>query len=94
MLTIDIEFLGLDEGARLLIRRALADLPVGDALEVRGTAAEWDLHLRAWCRQQGHTVETRVLPDGGRQAIVSRGPWAEGRWRDAMSTGQSQLAVG
>ena len=90
--TIDIESLGLDEGGLLLVRRALADLSAGERLTVRGRAPEWDLHLTAWCRQQGHDVETRVLENGGVEAVVTRGPWAEGRWRDALASGHSRLA--
>ncbi len=92
--TIDTEALGLDEGALLLVRRALAQVPVGGQLHARGRAPSWELHLTAWCRQQGHTVETRALADGTCEAIITRGPWAEGRWRDALATGQSQLATG
>lgn len=92
--TIDIESLGLDEGALLLIRRALAELPVGGTLQVRGSAPQWDLHLAAWCRHQGHEVQIRDPGDGTVEAVVTRGPWAEGRWRGAMETGSSQLAPG
>jgi hypothetical protein len=35
-----------------------------------------------------------VLPSGDVEAVVTRGPWAESRWRDAMATGHSQLAAG
>ena len=55
--TIDIEQLGLDEGALLLVRRALAGVPQGGRLRVVGRAPEWALHLAAWCRQQGHALE-------------------------------------
>jgi TusA-related sulfurtransferase len=91
---LDIEGLGLDEGALLLIRRALAELPVGSNLHVRGRAPQWQLHLEAWCRQQGHSIKTNPLPDGNLEVVVTRGPWVEGRWRDAMVTGHSQLAAG
>ncbi|MFO1400842.1 MAG: ferritin-like domain-containing protein [Steroidobacteraceae bacterium] len=92
--TIDIEGLGLDEGALLLVRRALAELPVGGHLRVRGRAPHWDLHLATWCRQQGHGIETRALPQGGVEASVTRSASAEGRWRGALATGHSQLAPG
>jgi TusA-related sulfurtransferase len=94
MPTIDIESLGLDEGALLLIRRALAELPVGGSLQVRGHAPHWALHLAAWCRQQGHEVQTAPLANDQLEAVITRGPWAEGRWRDAMATGQSELIAG
>ncbi|WP_129774712.1 ferritin-like domain-containing protein [Peristeroidobacter soli] len=89
--SIDTEALGLDEGALLLVRRALAQVPVGGNLLARGRAPNWELHLTAWCRQQGHAIQTSALSDGVCEAIVTRGPWAEGRWRDALTAGQSQL---
>lgn len=91
MPTINIEELRLDEGALLLIRRALAEVPTGGSLFVRGSAPEWDLHLSAWCRQQGHALCIRTLPDGVVEAEVTHGPWAEGRWRGAVATGRSEL---
>ncbi|HWS87961.1 MAG TPA: hypothetical protein VN282_13410 [Pyrinomonadaceae bacterium] len=51
---IDIEALGLDRGAHLLLKRALADLPPGGRLCVRGSAPDLAVHLRGWCRAQGH----------------------------------------
>lgn len=90
--TIDTEALGLDEGALLLVRRALAQVAVGGQLHARGLAPNWELHLTAWCRQQGHTVETRTLTNGVCEAIITRGPWAEGRWRDALVTGEQPAA--
>jgi hypothetical protein len=92
--TIDIETLGLDAGALLLVRRALAELPVGGSLNVRGRAPHWEMHLTVWCRQQGHAIRTRVLAGGEVEAVVTRGPSAAGRWRGAMTTGHSQLAAG
>lgn len=92
--TIDTEALGLDEGALLLVRRALAQVPVGGDLCVRCHAPNWELHLTAWCRQQGHAVQMQASADGTSEAVITRGPWAEGRWRDALATGQNQLAAG
>ncbi|MGH9901753.1 MAG: sulfurtransferase TusA family protein, partial [Pyrinomonadaceae bacterium] len=53
---IDIEDLGLDRGAHLLIKRALSDVPAGGRLGVRGRAPELAVHLRAWCRSEGHEI--------------------------------------
>ena len=85
--TIDIEQLGLDEGALLLVRRALAAVPQGGRLRVQGRAPEWALHLAAWCRQQGHAVEMQ-----GDVAIVTRHRLAEGRWHGAQRTGHAHEA--
>src|SRR5215208_6034103 len=59
---IDIEGLGLDRGAHLLIKRALADLPVGGKLGVRGRAPDLAVHLRGWCRSQGYEI---AWPEAG-----------------------------
>jgi hypothetical protein len=85
--TIDIESLGLDQGALLLIRRALAEQPVGGELQVRGRSPDWEMHLEAWCRSQGHPLRFETTENGTAQARVTRGPHAEGRWRDAQATG-------
>ncbi|WP_396268298.1 ferritin-like domain-containing protein [Ideonella sp.] len=86
-LTIDIEGLGLDQGALLLVRRALEQVPEGGVLQVRGRSPEWDLHLRAWCRQQGHGCQVQAQADGELRATVTRHYMALGRWRDAWATG-------
>ncbi|KAF1072624.1 ferritin-like domain-containing protein [Variovorax sp.] len=87
---IDIESLGLDQGALLLIRRALAEQPVGGELRVRGTAPAWDLHLEAWCRGQGHPLRFEQDDQGMTLARITRGPHAEGRWRGAQPTGHAR----
>jgi hypothetical protein len=84
--TIDIESLGLDQGALLLIRRALAERPVGGELRVRGQSPDWQMHLEAWCRSQGHPLRFETAEE----ALVTRGPHAEGRWLGAQSTGAAQ----
>ncbi len=94
MPTIDIEDLGLDEGALFLIRRALADLQTGETLTVRGRAPNWERHLDSWRRHEGHAMATRATPDGVTEVVLTRGPWAEDRWRGALATGQSQLEPG
>jgi hypothetical protein len=52
-----LEGLGLDQGGHLLLKRALAGVAVGEAVEVRGSAPELAVHVRAWCRAQGHGYE-------------------------------------
>ncbi|MDQ3641727.1 MAG: sulfurtransferase TusA family protein, partial [Actinomycetota bacterium] len=50
----DLQGLGLDQGGHLLLKRAVAGVAVGERVEVRGRAPELAVHLRAWCRAQGH----------------------------------------
>lgn len=85
--TIDIESLALDEGALLLVRRALLALRDGDELRVRGSADAWDLHLAAWCRRQGHALRFETDPQGRLHGVLTRGPAADGRWRGALRAG-------
>ena len=92
--TIDIEALGLDQGALLLIKRALAERAPGEALGVRGRAPGWSSHLAAWCRQQGHTLALDERADGELVAWLTRHPQAEGRWKGALPTGHARLGRG
>jgi hypothetical protein len=52
--TIDLEDLGLDRGAHLLIDRALSSAPIGGSLVVTGRDPALQVHLRAWARAHGH----------------------------------------
>lgn len=94
---IDIKELGLDGGAHLLLKRALAGLQVGQILGVRGSAPDLAVHLRGWCRSQGHEV---IWPESADVmsvettergsplvAYVVRGAAAGGRWRGAEAAG-------
>jgi hypothetical protein len=83
--TIDIEALGFDRGAHLLIKHALACVPVGATLRVLSYAPEFHAHVSAWCRAQGHTVgcETEGC------AHIVRGGYQVGRWRDAERCGRA-----
>jgi hypothetical protein len=69
---IDLEQLGLDQGGHLLLKRALAGVAVGAAVEVRGSAPELAVHVRAWCRARGHGYDwpyvVRGSADGARLA--------------------------
>jgi hypothetical protein len=77
---IDLEDLGLDQGGHLLLKRALAGVAVGEAVEVRGSAPELAVHVRAWCRAQGHGYRwpyvVRGAASGARRAgaEVAGGP--------------------
>src|SRR5580692_2009659 len=50
---LDLEDLGLHEGAAVLLRRALVQVAEEDWLEVRGGAADLEESLPAWCRKEG-----------------------------------------
>jgi hypothetical protein len=82
---VDLEALGFDRGGHLLVKRALAALPVGARLAVRGSDPHLALHLRAWCRGQGHGFEGR---DG--DLVVVRGAAQVGRWASAERAGHAR----
>src|SRR5262249_57577783 len=84
--TIDIETLSFTSGAHLLLKRALRDLPVGGRLGVRASATDFAMHLRGWCREQGHEF---VEGDDQFAAWVVRGASSQGRWRGGERAGLS-----
>ena len=96
---LDLEGLGLDQGATLLLRHALAALGDGDTLEVHGGARDLAVHLRAFARAEGHgfeAVEPRdqmTLPRSATGeplvARIVRGKASSARWVGAERAGRS-----
>ena len=84
--TIDIEDLGLDAGAHLLIKHGLLGVPPGGDIGVIGRSRGWEAQLAAWCRSQGHPMVLNEQ-DGRVLARVTRGGFEAGRWRNALHTG-------
>lgn len=85
---IDIEHLGFDAGAHLLVKHGLQNVPVGGEVRVIGRGLGWEAQLTAWCRSQGHTCHI-VEHEGQRIASVSRGDALAGRWRGAIRSGHA-----
>ena len=83
---IDLENLGFDMGAHLLVKFGLQQIPIGSELEVTGQVPQWTTQLAAWCRVQGHGFRTSI---GGEQesAFVLRRSADSVRWTDLPSTG-------
>ncbi len=84
LLTIDIDSIGLDQGAHLIIKRALEQVAIGDSLRVVGNTADWESHLLVWCRQNGH-----ALSFIDQHALITRGPYQQGRWSGATQSGSA-----
>ena len=59
---LDIEDLTLYEGAPVLLRRALANMAVGEMLEVHGDSPDLPDGLAAWCRKEGHRYLAQSHP--------------------------------
>ncbi|HEX2118108.1 MAG TPA: hypothetical protein VHF91_02920 [Acidimicrobiales bacterium] len=73
MSTVELGDLGLDRGGHLLLKRALARVRVGDRVEVRGTAPELAVHVRAWCRAHGHGFDWPYVVRGEAEGARLRG---------------------
>jgi hypothetical protein len=80
---LDLEQLGFEQGAHLLVDRALRALLPGRLLRVVGTDPALGVHLRAWCRARGHRFT--VDPEGVYR--VERGRAEEQRWTGAERAG-------
>jgi len=83
---LDLGDLGLDRGGHLLLKRALAAMVAGDVLDVTGGSPELPVHLRAWCRAQGHRLD---WPPDATAGKVARGSAADDRWRGAEPAGNA-----
>ncbi|PZP65789.1 MAG: hypothetical protein DI604_23460 [Delftia acidovorans] len=92
---IDLQGLGFDAGAHLLVKHALAALPVGGQLRVTGSALGWQAQLSGWCSDQGHGLRWEDGAGAAQSmAIVARGSAQSGRWRGAAHTGRSDARSG
>lgn len=89
--TIDLEDLGFEAGAHLLVRRTLATLAPGERLGVRGRAHALAVHLPAWCRAHGHGVEwpTPAEERTGVVLWVLAGAADRQRWEGAERAGRA-----
>lgn len=93
--TADLAGIGFDQGAQVILRRELAQLPPGGRLGVTGTHDALVAHLAAWCRREGHALT--VPPDGDPggpdtpggpvRAWIVPGPATRGRWAGAERAG-------
>ena len=82
MREVDLGDLRFEEGAHLLLKRALAGLGAGEAVIVRGAAPDLAVHLRAWARGEGHTAT-----ETGNVFELRRGEAAGLRWIGAERAG-------
>lgn len=85
---LDLEDLGFDHGGALLVKRALRLVPEGESITVAGKTSDLFMHLRAWCRTEGHQLRWSDADAGGR-AVVIKGPFAAKRWSGAERAGQA-----
>jgi hypothetical protein len=85
---IDLDDLGFDRGAHILVQRGLAGLPVGGAIDVRGRDPHFALHATTWCREEGHRCEVVGTTDGGAYEVrIVKGTASVARARGAERSG-------
>ncbi|MDQ1018622.1 ferritin-like domain-containing protein [Streptomyces afghaniensis] len=82
--TIDLEGLGLDVGGHLLLQHALLTRPPGTRLAVHGRHPALAVHLRAWCRANGHGFDI-----AGTTPVIVRGSSDEDRLHGAERAGSA-----
>jgi hypothetical protein len=90
---LDLECLGFDRGAHVLVVRALSSLPPGGRLRVIGSDPALSVHLRAWTRSEGHGFEADAGA-GPVVGVVVRGTAETDRWSGAVRAGGNGSAGG
>lgn len=88
---LDLEELGFERGAHLLVQQALKGLHPGEELGVTGSDPALNIHLEAWCRQSGHRVRQALDTDFGVRAWVVRGSADLDRWAGAQRAGSPDV---
>lgn len=76
---INIENLGFDSGAHVLVKHRLASMKSGDKIEISGQAPEWQTQAAAWCRTQGHGFTY-----SGNKAVITKGSLETQRWNSSV----------
>ena len=89
---IDLRAVGLERGAHVALRRALAGMAAGDRLTVRGRAPDLVTQLRVFCRAEGHAFEP-AGPDGGARGVIVRGDAIDARFRGAVRAGSADPSL-
>lgn len=89
---VDLGELGFDEGGHLLVKRALRGVRIGEEIRVTSRVPHLESHLRAWCRNEGHSF--RWLEDSGSESlgVITRGGAEAARWTGSERAGSPNIA--
>jgi hypothetical protein len=85
---VNLEDLAFERGGALLVNRALRLASPSEPVTVTGRAPDLEVHLRAWCRAQGHQFRWLEDSKSGR-ALIVRGPAVDQRWYAAERAGRA-----
>lgn len=82
-MTLDLGSLSFEQGGSLLLKRALRSVADGATVMVTTADPEVAVHLRAWCRAEGHAfgIESAGV------LLVTKGPAGTQRWTGAERAG-------
>ena len=81
---VDLGSLGFAEGGYLLVKRAARRVAPGELIRVTGNAEDLEIHLRAWCRAEGHRFDWRSSHEGAQgQGLIRAGVAETERWAAA-----------
>ena len=83
---VDLEDLEFHRGGALLVKRALRTAGPVEPITVTGRAPDLAVHLRAWCRAEGHDFRW-VEDSAAGHAQVLKGAAAGQRWSGAERAG-------
>lgn len=72
---INIEHLGFDSGAHVLVKHLLSTISPGEEIEIKGQAPEWQAQAAAWCRSHGHGFQISQ-----NKAVIKKGSLEEQKW--------------
>ncbi len=84
MTDVELGELRFDEGAHLLVKRAVGSVQPGIEVRVRGSAPDLAIHLQVWCRSAGHRFSSS---NGAGTYRIARGSADAGRWQGAEQAG-------
>jgi hypothetical protein len=85
---VDLNDLFFERGGALLVKRALRLAAVGESVTVAGRQPDLAVHLRAWCRAEGHEFRLDADHEDGHLRII-RGPAVDQRWFAAERAGRA-----
>jgi len=86
---LDLKALPFDRGGALLVKRALRN---DGRIFVSATGPDTFIHLRAWCRAEGHAFH---LDEENHSAVITRGDAETQRWSNSECAGAADpLAPG
>lgn len=84
---INIENLGFDSGAHLLVKQGLSQILALEEIEITGQSAGWTVQAAAWCRQQGHRFE--IFEND--KAIITKCSEEKQRWNGGQSSSSLEI---